>query len=538
MSLYIWLVMALLAMPTMGITRSHTLKLENRVLNPDGHSRMAIVVNGQMPGPLISAKKHDTLDILVVNNLTDNTMARGTSIHWHGLFMHRSASQDGSAWVTQCPIASGDSYRYRFNVGNQTGTYWYHSHVTSQYCDGLMGPFVIYDDNDPSAHLYDVDDESTVLTLNDWFHDPTPKAFQLVQAPQAMLVNGIGRPWFGGNNLTVSTVKQGTRYRYRVINAACSSMAVFSIDNHSLQVIEIDGMAVKPYVANFVTLHPGQRVSFVLHANQPVGNYWIRTRASWEGVVVEYDDMAAILRYDGAATEDPSTQKQTKGISLPTELGLVPLDAPAQPPREPDIKINLKFEMIDDRFFVNGHSYVSPSLPMLLQILNGTSPHLLMPSKNIITLPRNKLVEVSLPGGTYLSPHPWHLHGHSFQVVRSANSSKYNYVNPPVRDVVSTGQRGDNVTIRFMTDNPGPWFLHCHIEFHLVTGLAVVFAEAPEEQLPQEKYSKEWLDLCPKWEKFASSRGKTLSESMLEEAKHIGATSTIEPEKASRVVLD
>ena len=38
------------------------------------------------------------------------------------------------------------------------GTYWYHSHITTQYCDGLRGPLVIYDPHDPQKHLYDVDD--------------------------------------------------------------------------------------------------------------------------------------------------------------------------------------------------------------------------------------------------------------------------------------------------------------------------------------------------------------------------------------------
>jgi iron transport multicopper oxidase len=60
-----------------------------------------------------------------------------------------------------------------------------------------------------------------------------------------------------------------------------------------------------------------------------------------------------------------------------------------------------------------------------------------------------------------------HLHGHAFYVVRSAGQSTYNYVNPPQRDVVSIGDTGDNVTLRFRTDSPGPWFLHCHIDFHL-----------------------------------------------------------------------
>ncbi|KAF5327070.1 hypothetical protein D9619_004661 [Psilocybe cf. subviscida] len=73
-----------------------------------------------------------------------------------------------------------------------------------------------------------------------------------------------------------------------------------------------------------------------------------------------------------------------------------------------------------------------------------------------------------------------------------------NYVNPPRRDVV--GVSGSTVIIRFRADNPGPWFLHCHIDWHLEAGLAVVFAEAPSAQRsgPQSQIIKqEWLDLCP-----------------------------------------
>lgn len=49
---------------------------------------------------------------------------------------------------------------------------------------------------------------------------------------------------------------------------------------------------------------------------------------------------------------------------------------------------------------------------------------------------------------------------HNFDVVRSAGNSTYNFVNPVRRDVVSAGLAGDNVTIRFQTDNAGPWILH------------------------------------------------------------------------------
>lgn len=114
---------------------------------------------------------------------------------------------------------------------------------------------------------------------------------------------------------------------------------------------------------------------------------------------------------------------------------------------------------------VNGVSWVSPSVPVLLQILSGTTnPAALMPQGSIYELPKNSTIEISLPGGF---PHPIHLHGHNFDVVRVAGSSEYNYVNPVRRDVVSIGGGSDNVTFRFTTNNPGPWFMHCHIDWHL-----------------------------------------------------------------------
>jgi iron transport multicopper oxidase len=56
---------------------------------------------------------------------------------------------DGPAFVNQCPIASGDSFLYDFTAADQAGTFWYHSHLSTQYCDGLRGPMVIYDPDDP-----------------------------------------------------------------------------------------------------------------------------------------------------------------------------------------------------------------------------------------------------------------------------------------------------------------------------------------------------------------------------------------------------
>jgi len=135
-------------------------------------------------------------------------------------------------------------------------------------------------------------------------------------------------------------------------------------------------------------------------------------------------------------------------------------------------------------------------MPALLQILSGASqPSDFLPSENMFLLPSNKIIEISIPGG---GAHPFHLHGHAFDVIRSANSNTTNFVNPPRRDVVAIN--GGNVTFRFLTDNPGPWFLHCHIDWHLEVGLAVIFGEAVADAVsgPQSQViSPAWEQLCP-----------------------------------------
>ena len=72
--------------------------------------------------------------------------------------MKHSNWADGPAFVNQCPIAANHSFLYDFTVPEQAGTFWYHSHLETQYCDGLRGPFVVYDPQDPLRGLYDVDD--------------------------------------------------------------------------------------------------------------------------------------------------------------------------------------------------------------------------------------------------------------------------------------------------------------------------------------------------------------------------------------------
>jgi len=484
------------------------LHIANAHISPDGFTRSAALAEGVYPGPLITGKKGNRFRINVIDGLTDDTMLRSTSIHWHGIFQNGTNEMDGGAFVNQCPIAANHSFLYNFTANSQAGTFWYHSHLSTQYCDGLRGPLVIYDPYDPHAALYDVDDESTIITLSDWYH--IPARIEPVQFPtfDSTLINGAGRYAKGpATTLTSITVERGKRYRFRLVSISCQPNFMFSVDGHNLTIIEVDGVSTEPLVVNEIQIFAGQRYSFILNANQPIGNYWIRSNPDQGTTGFDGGLNSAILRYRGSnVTADPNTTQTTNVITL-VESNLVPLLSPAAPGTPEvggaDVLLNLNLGInavnATARFFtINGVTFKPPSVPVLLQILSGHMAATdLLPNGSVYTLPPNKVIELSIPAGLTVGPHPFHLHGHRFSVVRSAGQSGYNYVNPPQRDVVSLGMTGDNVTIRWITDNPGPWFLHCHIDWHLEAGLAIVFAEDTADVATHNPVSTAWSNLCP-----------------------------------------
>ncbi|KAF5354960.1 hypothetical protein D9756_005793 [Leucocoprinus leucothites] len=494
-----------------------TLTISNKDIAPDGFSRSATVVNGVHPAPAIAVKKGDQLKVNVVNQLSDPTQERGTSVHWHGILQKGTSPMDGVAGVTQCPIAPNNSFEYVFNA-DVAGTYWYHSHFGTQYCDGLRGALIVYDDSDPHKNLYDVDDETTIITLTEWYHIPGP-SIQGIPFADSTLINGKGRSPGGPSvDLAVVNVEKGKRYRFRIFAMSCEPNYTFSVDGHNLTVIEADATETQPKTVNTIQLLAGQRYSAVLDANQQVANYWIRALPNTggsNGLNTTFDGgiNSAILRYKGAPVADPTTQKQTQDKLLETDLH--PLNnVPAPGGNSPDgadyvFNITMRLDEESFRWFMNGVSFSGPEVPTLLQIMSGArTAQELLPQGGYLVVERNKTVQVNFPSGLIGGPHPFHLHGHTFRVVRSADSGQFNFVDPVERDTFNVGDvTGDMASIRFRTENPGPWILHCHIDFHLAGGLALVIAEAIDDVFPlNPPLSSSYEDICPTWDALSDDQ--------------------------------
>src|SRR5688572_11013084 len=110
--------------------------------------------NQQLPGPVINAKKGDTVVVRVKNELNESTI-----IHWHGIKL--PAPMDGTG-ESQKPIQPGEEFEYRFIVPD-AGTFWYHSHhnETVQMERGMYGALIVHDDSIPDTdrdRIFMIDD--------------------------------------------------------------------------------------------------------------------------------------------------------------------------------------------------------------------------------------------------------------------------------------------------------------------------------------------------------------------------------------------
>ncbi|KAJ8073018.1 hypothetical protein PM082_019886 [Marasmius tenuissimus] len=486
----------------------------NEEISPDGFSRVGVLANGTFPGPTISGQKGDHFKIMVNNELQDKSMVTSTSVHWHGLKQHGSSWADGVAsqeLIGTTPICPRNTVTDSEVLSSST------IRTTLINCSTMLTMKA------PSSRW-----RTGIVRLHySLFWQPYLNSHATSQdkpSPQytgravldSTLINGLGR-YKGGpaSALAVVNVEFGKRYRFRLLSMSCDPNFVFSIDDHPLTVIEADGVNTLPLPVDSIQIYAGQRYSFILNAIGTSGNYWIRSNPNMGTMGFEDGTNLAILRYKDAPEVDPTTMSH-EYVNPLKEQNLHPLENPGAPgePHEDgaDVHLNmaLGFDLNTKQFTLNGAPFVAPSVPVLLQILSGAaSAESLLPSGSVYSLPPNKTIQISMPAGKSAgSPHPMHLHGHVFDVVRSAGSSEFNFVDPVRRDVVNTGVDGDNVTIRFRTDNAGPWFLHCHIDRHMDGGMAVVFAEdVPGVASAKADVPESWDQLCPIHDALESSEG-------------------------------
>ena len=491
--------------------------------SPDGYSKSILSINDQYPPPTIIVRRGDLINITVINESPE-----ATAIHWHGLKQENSLHMDGVPGITQCEILPNQSYQYLFSSKEQSGTFWYHSHSGMQYGEGLKGVVVIKDPQDPWKDFYDDED---ILQLTDWYHHSVNQLLKtyidpgtLDPVPDTGLINGIGQ-FNCTRNVNCSyahvTIRSGERKRFRIVNTCVYARMTLSIDQHRMRLIEADGIALDGTVfVRTLRLTPGQRYSVIVEGKRlnRSADYWIRaTIHPFVDYKNEYNmsvqpNISAILHYVSDANENllqrfPSLasfendgkriqQSITDGELFSDEIDLFPMDFVRR--QFPVNKGNVRTLIYNSQhhggnpaaFYMNNETFSHPTNRTLLaQVLLLNASEVSWPT--MVRIEENEVLDVIINNIDF-APHPFHLHGHHVWILAQGKSNElyfnqstfnqiaYNEENPVYRDTF-TVNAFSYLAFRFKADNPGVWMMHCHNDWHLQIGMALIFVESAEQ---------------------------------------------------------
>ncbi|KAL3866697.1 hypothetical protein ACJMK2_043978 [Sinanodonta woodiana] len=445
----------------------------SEVITADGweNPRLVTVFNGTMPGPPIIVYEGQTVVVHVKNSLK----SEATTLHWHGLHQRGRPWMDGVPFVTQCPILPGQTFTYEF-LAEPTGTFWYHSHMGGQRTMGAFGALIIRNRMKENAA------QEHVMTIQDWNHDwDSELAYMKIQHGmyegrkkvqpsmsvdgallsifkfQSGLINGRGRyhdPVSGKSNgapLEVFEVEHGKAYMFRVIGVGTVYPFRISVDGHTLTIVASDGYEIESEVVESFIINPGERFDFIIYANSAISNYWIR------GLSLEATSnhsAEAILRYNGAPNEEPTTSKRsctqnnncvvvncpysyyplqdyTKCKSL-DKLKAATYKYPApdiEPGKFKEFFLNFGFPGTNSTPpSVNGHIFENPPVSAMTQPKEFHSScdkaecgeDKLCTCSHVISIDDGDTVQLILSnmGNGRGYSHPVHLHGHAFHLIK------------------------------------------------------------------------------------------------------------------------
>ncbi|KAJ3706637.1 hypothetical protein LUZ61_010342 [Rhynchospora tenuis] len=366
---------------------------------------------------------------------------------------------------------------------------------------------------------------------------------------EAYVINGHPGPLYNCSENDVYSIDAvpGKTYLLRLLNTALNTDHFFSIAGHNLTVVEADGEYTKPFVVDHLMLGPGQTANVLVTADQSMDRYQIAMGPYVTAKNLTFQNITSIahFRYTGAGLTSVA-----RPATLPFYNNSLVVNANMDALRSLEVT-NLPLQIDENLFFtiglnveqcnrqnpnltcqgpnggifaasMNNISFTRPNVSLLqayYNSLNGiyTADFPGLPMKmydfvngapnnspndtNAIFGTRVKVLEYGAKvqlilqdtGTVTTESHPMHLHGYSFYVVGygSGNydptTAKFNLVDPPLMNTINVPVGGWAV-IRFVADNPGVWFMHCHIEVHLSWGLSMVFivknGDGPLESLP------------------------------------------------------
>lgn len=499
----------------------YDLHIADMKVNFSGKTKRAIAVNGSIPMPTLNFTEGDTAEIHVYNDLDEET-----SLHWHGLILPNS--QDGVPYLTQMPIKPHSEYVYRFPI-IQHGTHWYHSHSELQEQIGMYGamilnkreeldiptiPVVISEWADMNPNEVD----RSLHTGTDWFAIKKGSAQSYGEAIQhghfatkvtnewkrmkAMDISDIYYDQFlinGKNEDEYPQFKADDKVRLRLINAGASDNFWLSYSGGKITVIASDGNDVVPIEVDRLLIAVSETYDVIVT---------IPDNKSYEFLATPEDRTKATSLWLGSG-EKVAAQKLDRlnyfaGMKMMNEMmdmngNMIPMGEMKMQNQEMDMNSVMYPELKTDKKLVT-LNYGMLKAPQKTTLPDGPIKELrfeltgnmnryvwTMDNKTVsetdkILIKKGEIVRITLYNNSMMR-HPMHLHGHDFRLLNGQGDYA------PLKNIIDIMPMETDV-IEFEANQEGDWFFHCHILYHMMSGMGRIFHyenSKPNPEIPDPK---------------------------------------------------
>lgn len=422
-----------------------------------GTTTSTLGINGNYLGPVLRAKRGDTVSLNVNNRIGEES-----TLHWHGFTL--PAKMDGGPHQR---IPHGKAWNATFQIRQPASTLWYHSHqyhrTGQQVYKGMAGLFYIEDENTSQLGIpstYGVDDLPVVI--QDRAFNRNGEFRYLSMMPERMhgmhgdtiLVNGVVTP-------TLKAPK--TLLRLRLLNG--SNARIYNLafhDNRPFHVIASDCSTLpSPVRMNQLILAPGERAEILvdLSDRKQVVLKSLKGAIQSSGMMgmmmgrMGFDREFDIMQIDARQAET-STLKIPGSLIHPPKLNVT--EAVRTRPMEMNMAMMGGMGMMrrggGNGFTINGSSMDLQRIDF--SVKRGTS----------------EIWEVS---NTSPLPHPFHVHNVQFQVLSRNRKQAYAHE----RGLKDTVLVNPDETVRILVpfgdyaDPHSPYMYHCHILEHEDQGM-------------------------------------------------------------------
>lgn len=396
---------------------------------PDRPSSFA-TYSGFLPGPLIRAKRGNTLRVHFENQLEE-----ATTIHWHGVRVPNA--MDGVPEMSQSAVQPRAAFDYSFELPD-AGLFWYHPHQNSvvQVGSGLYGAILVEDPDEPP----DLGDE-VVLVLSDASLGVDGEVLAPATDVNAVLAGNEGNVLLvNGRVYPTLPASSGRRQRWRILNAARSRYFELGLEGHSFLQIGSDGGRVETPidVANPV-LAPGERLDLLVTPKGDSGtSVDLMSLAYSRGLPLPRSQPQPLVKVE-FVNDRPSSPP----LSLPPS-SLAPLDIGGA--ERVSIALTIDSERDGIRMGINGVAF-GEAEPVHARV--GSTQVLVVDNKSPYS-------------------HPFHLHGFFFQALAADGSPERPLAFKDTIDIPPLSRR--ELATRY-DDRPGMWMFHCHILDHAEVGM-------------------------------------------------------------------